>query len=123
MKLKDELLNNSIYIKNFENDGMLYDYIYFIQQRKKHSSGYNFIHIYGERKGKYYILSRCSDVIDFNKILCNLEWFNSIDIPEYNVFRMFTSNNYKFKCDYLHCSSFSIEIVREEINGNSNNKI
>ena len=43
MKLKDELLNNSIYIKNFENDDMLYDYIYFIQQRKKHSSGYNFI--------------------------------------------------------------------------------
>ena len=34
MKLKDELLNNSIYINNSENDGMLYEYIYFIQQRK-----------------------------------------------------------------------------------------
>lgn len=60
-KIKEcrEILNNSIYINNFENDDMLYDYIYFIQQRKKHTSGY------------------------------------------------------KFKCDYLHCSSFRIEIVKE----------
>lgn len=113
MKLKDELLNNSIYINNSENDGMLYEYIYFIQQRKKHSSGYNFIDVYGGRKGKYYILSKCSDVIDFNDISCHLEWFASIDIPEYNVFRLFARRGYKFKCDYLHCSSFRIEIVKE----------
>lgn len=113
MKFKDELLNNSKYIKNYENEFKLYDYIYFIQQRKKHTSGYNLINIYGEQNGKYYILSQCSDVIDFNKILCNLEWFASLDIPEYNVFRLFTRHGYKFKCDYLHCSSFRIEIVRE----------
>ena len=113
MKFKDELINNSKYLKNYENYFMLYDYIYFIQQRKKDTSGYNLINIYGEHKGKYYILSQCSDVIDFNKILCNLEWFASLDIPEYNVFRLFTRRGYKFKCEYLNCSSFRIEIVRE----------
>lgn len=111
MKLKDELLNNSIDINNTENDGMLYDYIYFIYNKeKKHTSGYNLINIYGEQNGKYYILSQCSDVIDFNKILCNLEWFVSLDIPEYNVFRLFTRHGYKFKCDYLHCSSLELKL-------------
>ncbi len=88
-----------------------FDYIYFIQQKQKHDSGYNLINIYGEKNNNIYLLSARSDVIDFNKVISSFEWFCSIDIPDYNIIRLFTRDNRKFYYEFLHCSSFNINIM------------
>lgn len=87
-----------------------FDYIYFVQQRRKHDSGYNMMHIYGEKDNKMYALSKCSDVIDFEKATSRFEWFCSIDIPDYNVIRFFARDGRKFYCHYFHLSSFQITL-------------
>lgn len=87
-----------------------FEYLYFIPQRKKHDSGYNYIKVYGEKNNEIYLLSEYSDVLDFNKIVSDYEWFGSIDIPDYNIIRLFARNNRKIYCEYFHCSSFSIKI-------------
>ena len=94
----------------------IFDNIYIVQQRGKHSSGYHFI--YGSILNKetneeeFYSLSRFSDVIDFEDMKCEFDWFCSIDIPEYNVFRLWTRHNYKFYIEYFHTSSFKISIKK-----------
>ena len=117
MKLKEEL-KNAPYLKN-ENDINVFDFIYFIPTRKKHSSGYYMYEIYGQRYNKlsktyeYYNLSKCSDVIDFEKITGRFDWFCSIDMPEYNVYRLFTRHGYKFLIPFYHCRRFMIKIKED----------
>ena len=101
--------DNAKYLSDSDNING-FDYIYFIPQRKKHNSGYNFINIYGKKDDIIYLLSACSDVIDFNKCVSKFEWFCSIDIPDYNIIRLFARDNRKFYCEFLHCSSFFISI-------------
>lgn len=111
MKKENKIkFDNAIYLSERDNING-FDYIYFVQQRAKHDSGYNFINIYGKKNDDIYLLSACSDVIDFNKAISNFEWFCSIDIPDYNIIRLFTRDNRKFYCEYLHCSSFNISIM------------
>ena len=119
MKLKDKL-KEAQYLKN--GDINMFDYLYIMPTRRKHDSGYLMYEIYGSKIDNnkiehFYILSKCSDVIDFNKCICDYEWFCSIDMPEYNVYRIFTRGNHKFLIPYFHCSSFNIEIRKENNNG------
>lgn len=71
IKLREQF-KNAEYIS--ENKLNIFDYIYFVSTRRKHDSGYMMFEIYGEiinkeiKKRKFYNLSKCSDVIDFNKI-------------------------------------------------------
>ena len=54
--------------------------IYIIQQRKLHDSGYRMMYVIGHteydksiKDFRYYLLSSCSDVIDFNKnLICGI---------------------------------------------------
>ena len=114
MKLKDKL-KEAQYLKN--GDINMFDYLYIMPTRRKHDSGYLMYEIYGSKIDNkiehFYILSKCSDVIDFNKCICDDEWFCSIEMPEYNVYRIFTRRNHKFLIPYFHCSSFNIEIRKE----------
>ena len=118
MTLKEKL-KNSEYLIN-ENDINCFDYIYFIPTRRKHDSGYYIFEIYGgiynreTKEEKYYNLSKCSDVIDFEKITCLFQWFSSIDMPEYNVYRIFPRRNHKFVIPFYHCSSFMIDIIEDK---------
>lgn len=110
-----EKLKNAKYLSR-EEDINLFDYLYIIPTRRKHDSGYLMYEIYGSiidknKKETFYSLTKCSDVIDFEKCVCQYEWFCSIDSPEYNIFRLFThSTKYKFLVPYYHCSSFNIQI-------------
>lgn len=114
-KLKEKLLN-APYLS--EEDNMLFDYLYIIQDRKKHESGYNMMHIVGCNVNgetmKYYKLSDISDVIDIDEINFNSQTKISFDIPEYNVLRLFLhTTDRKFKVSYLHCSTFKIDLVEK----------
>ena len=116
MKLK-ELLKEAKEL-NYSDNIPLFDWIYFVPQRRKHDSGYNIMEIYGvifnskTLEEKIYKLSSISDVIDFEKIIITEKRrILSIDIPEYNIIRMFPRNNKKFKVEFLNISSFNIEIV------------
>lgn len=117
MSLKDDL-KQAKYLK-YDDKIYLFDYIYFMPTRKKHSSGYYMYEIIGSvfdkkcKKEKFYSLSKCSDVIDFTKIKCKYDWFCSVDMPEYNVYRLFTRKGYKFYTYYFHLSTFDIEVVEE----------
>lgn len=116
MSLKEELKKAS-YLKNEEIN--MFDYLYIIPTRRKHDSGYLMYEIYGgkinkeTKKESYYSLSKCSDVIEFEKMFCDYQMFCSIDSPEYNVFRLFTRGKYQFLVPFFHCSSFTIEIRKE----------
>lgn len=94
----------------------MFDYIYIIPIRRKHDSGYYIFEIYGEiydktkKLSNYYCLGTYSDVIDFEKIACIYDRAVSMDMPEYNVLRLFTRCNYKFLIPFFYCSSFVIEV-------------
>lgn len=110
-----EQLKQAIKLNNINNI-IFFDCIYFKPTKRKHSSGYNILEIYGSlidknEKETFFSLSKISDVIDFEKIITDFNWFASIDVPEYNIFRIFTRNNRKFKIEFLNISSFKIEIV------------
>ena len=114
MTLKEKLQNaNAI---KYEDNINTFDYIYMVQQRSKHSSGYHLMKIYGSiidketKEEKFYKLSGCSDVIDFDDVRSEFEWFCSIDIPEYNCLRFFARRNHKFYIEYFNLSSFKISI-------------
>lgn len=107
MKLKEKL-QSSNYLN--DNKNVVFDNIYFIPTRRKHSSGYLMFEIYGSfyknNEEIIYCLSKCSDVLDFEKNKL------SIDMKEYNVFRIFARNGYKFSIPYYNCSSFLIDIIK-----------
>ena len=115
MKLKEKLEN----AKNLKFDDKIhiFDWIYFVPQRRKHDSGYNMMEIYGvvfnskTLEEKIYKLSSASDVIDFDKCINNNNRFLSIDIPEYNIIRVFPRDSRNLKIDFFNISSFRIEIV------------
>ncbi len=113
MKLKEKL-QSSNYLD--DNLNVVFDNIYFIPTRRKHSSGYLMFEIYGSfyknNEEIFYCLSKCSDVLDFEKINCNWQWFCSIDMKEYNVFRIFARTGYKFSIPFYNCSSFLIDIIK-----------
>ena len=92
----------------------LLDYIYVIQTRRKHDSGYYCMEIIGaNNEGYKRKLSTFSDVIDLDEIFGSSTWCLSIDIPEYNVMRLF-SHRCKFKINSHGISTFSFDLIRRE---------
>lgn len=90
----------------------LLDYIYIITTRKKHDSGYICMEIIGENKQGYKKkLATFSDVIDLNSLISNRTKYGllSIDVPEYNVIRLFSSM--KFKIEIYGSSTFMFDLV------------
>ncbi len=112
--LKEEF-KNAIYDREKDT----FDRLYFISTRRKHESGYHIIEVYGsdDNEGKFYALTRCSDVLDLSGIHFETKkYWNlvSIDVPEPGVFRMFIhQNGFKFCTPLKGCSSFHIEVVKE----------
>lgn len=108
--MKKELLELESEI--FGNEIPLLDNIYVIQTRTTHESGYKCMVIIGENNKGYKkkLSSRC-DVIDLDKS-CKDDWVLAIDIPEYNVMRIFSHRDeYKFKVNTYGISTFSFDIV------------
>lgn len=96
-----------------------FDRLYFVSTRRKHSSGYHIIEVYGtdDDEGIFYVLTRCSDVLDLSGIHFKTEkYWNlvSIDVPEPGVFRMFIhQQQLKFHVPFKGCSAFQIEVVED----------
>lgn len=108
-----EMISNAEKIKDDENN--IFDELYVIQNIEKHDSGYHFIEVYGKRNNedKMYILTKCSDVIHFEK--CNEHsWFCSMDIPYFGIMRFFPRRNYKFLIPYTNISNFTVEFVGDK---------
>ena len=110
--MKKELLE--IEEEIFGKEIPLLDYIYIIQTRRKHDSGYMCMEIIGENKEGYKKkLATYSDVIDLENVISNKEFVLSIDIPEYGVMRLF-SHIGRFKIIYYGISSFDFEIIERD---------
>lgn len=102
----------------FDSKKNTFDFLYFVSTRRKHDSGYYVIEVYGKDEGKFYELTKCSDVLDLSGIYFKTDiYWNlvSIDVPEPGVFRMFIhQNGFKFCTPLKGCSAFQIEVVEEE---------
>lgn len=113
--LKEEF-KNAIY----DEEKDTFDRLYFVSTRRKHESGYYMIEVYGtdDDEGKFYVLTRCSDVLDLSGLHFMTEkYWNlvSIDVPEPGVFRMFIhQQKLKFHIPFKGCSAFQIEVVEEK---------
>ena len=107
----------------YDSEKNTFDFLYFVSTRRKHDSGYYMIEVYGKDEGKFYELTRCSDVLDLSGLHFMTEKYwslVSIDVPEPGVFRMFIhQRQLKFHVPFKGCSSFHIEVV-EENNEKSN---
>ena len=110
--LKKELLNLEVE-KHFVEIPLL-DYIYIIPTHKKHDSGYKCMEIIGENKEGYKKkLVTFSVVVDIDSLISNRTKLGllSIDVPEYNVIRLFSSM--KFKVKIYGSSTFMIDLVQK----------
>lgn len=105
-----ERIKNAISIKESKDvDG--FEELYIIKTRRKHDSGFYMFEIYGLKDDKVYTLTRCSDVIMFEKAFSLFEWFISIDVPETSIIRMFArGKNVKIYIPYRSLSDFVINI-------------
>jgi len=125
-KKQKELLDKVIELK-YGDEIPLFKGIYIIQERKLHDSGFRLMNIIGHTEYnkelgdfKYYLISSCSDVIDFEPLfekyikndydMCDLH----LDIDRNGLIHIWTNSNKKLCCKYgLHLSSCSFEIVGE----------
>ena len=123
-KKAQELLDKAIKL-NRGDKIPLFKGIYIIQERKLHDSGYRLMNVIGHteydanlKDFKYYLISRCSDVIDFeptfdkllagNYDMCDLH----LDIDRNGLIHIWTKSNKKIKCKYgLNLSSCTLEII------------
>ena len=90
-----------------------------------HDSGFRLMNVIGHtdydkelKDFKYYLISCCSDVIDFEPIfdkyiagnydMCDLH----LDINKNGLIHIWTNSNKKLSCSYgLHLSNCSLEII------------
>lgn len=123
-KQAQELLNKAVKLK-YGDEIPLFKGIYIIQERKLHDSGFRFMNVIGHteydkelKDYKYYLISCCSDVIDFEPIfekllvrnydMCDLH----LDINKNGLIHIWTNSDKKLSCRYgLHLSSCSLEII------------
>ena len=105
LELKQETIFNNI---------PLLDYIFIITTRSKHDSGYMCMEIIGENDEGYKTkLASFSDVIEITNLFKINKFYSSIsiDCPEYNVIRIFSIMNCKFKVIHYGISNFVIEVI------------
>ena len=119
---KEELLNKAKKV-DYNNLPLLKG-IYIIQQRKLHDSGFRLMYVIGHSEYKkdiedfeYYMLSCCSDVVDFgpvfNKLLnrnydmCDLH----LDINKNGLIHIWTNSVKYLITDWLNLSNCTIRIV------------
>lgn len=125
-KEAQKLLDKAIQLK-YGDEIPLFEGIYIIQQRKLHDSGYRLMYVIGHteyekelKDFKYYLISCCSDVIDFEPIfekylngnfdMCDLH----LDIDKNGLIHIWTKSNKKLSCKYgLNLSNCGLEIVGE----------
>ena len=122
---KEELLNKAKKV-DYNNLPLLKG-IYIIQQRKLHDSGFRLMYVIGHSEYKedikdfeYYMLSCCSDVVDFepvfNKLLdrnydmCDLH----LDIDKNGLIHIWTNREKYLITDYLNLSNCTIRIVNNK---------
>lgn len=123
-KQAQELLNKATKLK-YGDEIPLFNGIYIIQERKLHDSGYRLMNIIGHtdydkriNDFKYYLISCCSDVIDFEPLfdkllkrnyeMCDLH----LDINKNGLIHIWTNSDKKLCCKYgLNSSSCTLEII------------
>ena len=123
-KQAQKLLNKAVELK-YGDEIPLFKGIYIIQERKLHDSGYRLMNVIGHteydkelKDFKYYLISSCSDVIDFEPIfdkllarnydMCDLH----LDINKNGLIHIWTNSDKKLSCRYgLHLSNCILEIV------------
>lgn len=122
---KNELLNKTKIVEI--NDLPLLKGIYIIQQRKLHDSGYRLMYIIGHSEYKkdikdfeYYMLSCCSDVVDFEPVFNNLLQRNydmsdlHLDINKNGLIHIWTNSEKYLITDYYNLSNCSLTIVNNK---------
>lgn len=113
---KEELLQKAINI-NLTDTIPLFNGIYVIQQRKLHDSGYRLLYVIGHteydkelKDFKYYLLSSCSDVIDFeslfNRHYCDIHF----DIDRNGLIHIWTKGSKRFRCRTVDVSTCWFEV-------------
>ncbi len=117
------LLDKAIKLKH-SDEIPLFKGIYIIQQRKLHDSGYRLMYVIGHteydkhlKDFKYYIVSCCSDVVDFtpmfeyymrnNYNMCDLH----LDINKSGIIHIWTNGSKYLKTDTHNLSSCIFEVV------------
>lgn len=110
---------------NYRDKIPLFKGIYIIQQRRLHESGFRLMSVIGHtdydkelKDYKYYLISSCSDVIDFEPIFDNLLTNNydmcdlHLDINKNGLIHIWTNSKKKLNIGYwLHSSSCKLEVV------------
>jgi hypothetical protein len=126
---KKELLDKAIKL-NYDSEIPLFKGIFIIQERTLHDSGYRLMNIIGHgeydkeiQDYKYYLISDCSDVINFrptfeeyiNHNFSNMRNLN-MDINRNGIIHIWTEHDKWLKCEWLNVSSCMIEFVDKEGN-------
>ena len=123
-KKAQEMLDKAIKL-NYGDEIPLFKGIYIIQERKLHDSGYRLMNVIGHTEYnkelgdyKYYLISCCSDVIDFEPIfdkliagnydMCDLH----LDINKNGLIHIWTNSDKRLSCKYgLNLSNCGLEII------------
>jgi len=122
-KAKQELLDKAIKL-NYNDEIPLLKGIFIIQERTLHDSGYRLMNIIGHTEYdkeindfKYYLISCCSDVVDFSPLFDKYIKGNydmgdiHLDINRYGIIHIWTNSNKWLKCWGTNLSSCSFEFV------------
>lgn len=123
-KKAQELLDKAIKLKRGDKIP-LFEGIYIIQERRLHDSGYRLMNVIGHteydkelKDCKYYLISCCSDVVDFQPIfdkylkrnydMCDLH----LDINRNGLIHIWTNSDKRLRVECgLNLSSCGFEIV------------
>ncbi len=122
-KAKQELLDKAIKL-NYDSKIPLLKGIFIIQERTLHDSGYRLMNIIGHteydketKDFKYYLISCCSDVVDFSSLFDKYIKGNydmgdiHLDINRYGIIHIWTNSNKWLKCWGTNLSCCSFEFV------------
>ena len=125
-KQAQELLNKAIKL-NYGDKIPLFKGIYIIQERKLHDSGFRLMNIIGHtdydeklKDFKYYLISECSDVVDFEPLfddlingnydMCDLH----LDINRNGLIHIWTNSKKRLDIGHwLHASTCKLEVVEK----------
>ena len=122
-KAAKELLEKSVDL-GYNAEYPAFKGIYIIQQRKLHDSGFRMMYVIGHteydtkiKDFKYYLISKCSDVVDFQPVfdkllkkqydMCDLH----LDIDRDGLIHIWTNSKKRMKVYCSHVSSCSLEII------------